>query len=154
MEKFTHFQTWVLFMTYDKNDDEWVSSRTLLRECCKSSFEELDPNDTDNELEELHEEGYLELEPQTNQLLATFPHRPQPKYRISNIGIAYVRKTNNTLQNVRIGPRVDKFLNSIDTRFPKFVEGVRNKILDIQTMISVGLKDIGIILQLLEIVIN
>lgn len=155
MEKLTRFQTWVLFMTFDKGDDEWMSSKTLLKECCESSLKELDSSNTDKELEELCEKGYLELEPQPKPFLIPFESRTQtqPKYGISNTGIVYVRKAHSRLQNTK-GPRVEKYLNNVSTHFPKFEEEVRNKTLDIQTMISVGLKDISVILQLLEIVVG
>lgn len=151
MKKLTHFQTWILFVLFD--NDEYVSSRTLIRECCESSFETLDVENTGQELDELVTLKYLEKE---TSLIPDNPLKSNEDlgYRIGSHGIAYVRQLHIQIRDADLAGGDEEFLSNTKRKYKVLMRGIEKGTLDIKVLISVGLKDIGVVVQLLEIALG
>ena len=156
IEKLTHFQTWVLFMTF-KKDDEWVSPRYLLKTCCESSFMELNPDNIDKELNELANLKYLERNAAFmtgNVSAGILQVNDKLKYRISNNGICYVRQLHIHIRDADLSNSADEILLETQHYYKELRMGIKNRTLGREALISVGLKDIGGILQLLGFILG
>ena len=151
----THFQTWILFMTC-KNEDEWFTVRALLRQCCESSLQTLQPDNVETELKQLVTAGYLDArvipdEKATLSLLSP-KLKAEYKYRIGKGGILYVRQLyialRDRVRTAGVPPDV------INRQSAPLRDELKQKVLNVRTLLTAGIDNIGPIMGLARILLG
>ena len=132
--KLTKFQLWTLFVTFNQPSTSF-KTKDLLLQCCDSAIVDLQKENVEKELYELTGKGYLE-------------DQFDGRYRITEDGILYVRQLHIALCDKVSNNKIPQEVISKQDR--NVADEIKNHILNLATIISSGIKNIGPIVDLIH----